>query len=408
MAALRGPRRWLYRGYQVLPGPARDLGEALQRRRAEAAVRALPPVGQSAHRLLVGPLNTAGQAHRWAGAAATLPGVSAQSLTATRRHAPPALGYAADLTLTLPMQLRGLAVHRARVLGTDGHAGMTHVLSESGRPVLGDFHTGTVLGDLPALGAAGVQVGLVVHGSELRDLHRHAELYPHSPFRNEWDERWTALEKLVQRTRATVEAFDGQVFVSTPDLLDFVPGATLLPVVVDVAALVAAAADVEPALHRDRPVVLHAPSNPRLKGTARIEEVLLRLDEEGLVTYRRLSGVPHAQMPTAIAGADIVVDQVVLGNPGVLLAETMAAGRLAVAHLGVSVRQRMAQADPVGEPAPVVEADPDTLEQMVRDVVGERTAYREIATRGPAWARRNHDGVRAAQVLTPFLRQAPD
>jgi hypothetical protein len=36
-------------------------------------------------------------------------------------------------------------------------------------------------------------------------------------------------------------------------------------------------------------------------------------------------------------------------------------------------------------------------------VVGERAAHRDVAARGPAWARRNHDGARAAQVLGAWL-----
>lgn len=403
MAALNGPRKWLYRAYRAVPGPVHGLGESVQRRRAEAAVRALPEMGEAEHRLLVGPLNTAGQATRWARAATTLPGVDAQSLTAHRRHSTPALGFTADLALTLPMQLRGLAVHRARVLGTDGHPGMTHVLAESGRPVLGDFHTGSLVTDLPDLAAAGVQVGLVVHGSELRDLRQHAERYPHSPFRGEWEDRWVALQQAVERTRAVAEAFDGPVFVSTPDLLHFVPGAVLLPVVVDVSAIRLATSSAHDPLTCRRPVVLHAPSNPRLKGTSLIEEVLGRLHDEGAIAFRRLTGVPHAQMPAALAAADVVVDQIVLGNPGVLLAEAAAAGRVVVAHLNPDVRARMAALDPAGEEPPVVEADPDTLEQVMRDIVGDRTAYREIAARGPAWARRNHDGTRAAEVLRSWI-----
>lgn len=395
----------MYRAYQALPGPVHDLGEGVQRRRAEAAVRSLPEVGDSPVRLMVGPLNTAGQAHRWAHAAAGLPGVSAVSLAAARRSSTPSLGYAADVTLTLPMQLRGLAAHRARVLGTDGVLGMTHVLAESARPVLGDFHTGPVTEDLAALAEAGIRSAVVLHGSEIRDLRQHAERYPHSPFAAGWDERFTTMQRIVERTRGVLAEAGLPVYVSTPDLLDVVPGAELLPVVVDVEAMAAAAtADgVARTLERDRPVVLHAPSNPRLKGTEVVEAVLQRLDAEGLLTYRRLAGVPHAQMPAAVAGADLVVDQIVLGNPGVLLAETLAAGRVAVAHLLPQVRARMAADDPDGAQPPVVEATPDTFEAVVRQVLGERTAYQLLAAQGPGWARRNHDGGRAAAALAPFL-----
>lgn len=407
MAALKGPRRWGYRAYRSLPGPVHSMGVLVQRRRAETAVRALPDVGDASIRLLIGPLNTAGQAHQWARAAATLPGVSALSLSADRRSAAPSLEYPSDVRLDQAMQLHGLAAHRSRVLGMDGHGGMTHVLAESGRPVLGALHTGSLLEDLPALDAAGIRTGVVIHGSEIRDLHRHAELYAYSPFRGDWDEQAHRMQAAVDRTRAVLQTFAGPVFVSTPDLLDFMPGATLLPVMIDVDTLSAAADAAGPAMRRARPVVLHAPSNPRLKGTEAVERVLTDLAERGLLTYRRLQALPHARMAAAIADADVVVDQIVLGNPGVLLAEALAAGRLTVAHLSPEVRQRMTAADSRAQPPPVVEADPSSLADVIAHVVADRSTYQELAACGAEWASRNHDGARAARALSPLLRTSP-
>jgi hypothetical protein len=394
VAPLTGPRKWAYQAFSALPGPVRGLGDTALRLRAEREVRAQPGFGDDRVRLLIGPLNTAGQAWQWARAAEQhLPGVSARSLWAERGTRSAALGYRHDIHLSRAAQLRGQRPHRARVLGA------SHVLVESGHPVLGDVRLGSFLDDVPVLRGAGVADGLLLHGSEIRDLRQHAEQDPHSPFAGEWDDRLTRMQATVGRTRGLLADYDGPVLVSTPDLLDFVPGATWLPLVVDVEAF---ARDAQ-VLRRERPLVLHAPSNPLLKGTRAIEAALRRLSARGVITYRRLEGVPHARMADVIAAADVVVDQVVLGNPGVLLAESLAAGRLVVAHLSEPVRSRMAAADPAGQPVPVVEADPTTIAQVIEQVVADRAAYVEIARQGPAWARRNHDGVRAAQVLAGFL-----
>lgn len=391
-------RTTAWRAVGALPGPVRRLAELPVRRRADAELRALPAMPPAGRRLYVGPWNTAGQAWEWARAAERhLPGVAAQNLWAQRSLSQAHFHYRADHTITvLGQRGRVRELHGGRVL-----AEATHVLFESGRPVLAGFHAGSMLDDLPALDDAGIRSAVLYHGSEVRDLREHAGAYPHSPFRGEWDDYFRTLQTIVERNRADLARFEGPVLVSTPDLLDVVPGATWLPLVVDVDRM----ATDRPALERERPVVLHAPSNPRLKGTGAIESVLTALDGEGVVEYRRLQGVPHERMPVFIAGADVVVDQVVLGNPGVLVAEALAAGRVVVAHLSASVRDRMAAADPAGQPPPVVEADPVTLESVVREIVGERTAYRDLASRGPAWARRNHDGTRAAAVLGEWFDQ---
>lgn len=398
VATSRGPAQWAYRAYRSLPGPVRSVGESVLRSRAERETRALPPFPDTPLRLLIGPLNTAGQAHRWATAASTLPGVAAKSLNVERRSTGVSYGYETDWFLTRAAQLRGMRPYQEAVLD------LTHVLAESGRAILEDPLDRSTVDDVPRLREHGVEVAMLIHGSEMRDLHQHAESYPHSPFRAEWDERWQHMQATVERTRALLTAFDGPVFVSTPDLLDFVPGAALLPIVVDVDRFAAAGrARQRPVLERDVPVVLHAPTNPRLKGTESIERVLEGLQREGLVAYRKLLGVPNQEMPRFLAGADIVIDQVVMGNPGVFLTESLAAGCLTVAHLSGPVRQRMTESDPEGLAPPVVEADPDTLEKVLRQVIADRAAYQETAARGPAWARRNHDGTRAAAVLGSWL-----
>ncbi|QFG68357.1 glycosyltransferase [Ornithinimicrobium pratense] len=399
MSPLRGPRRWAYQAWTALPSPVRGIGETVLRLRAEREVARQPGFDPgSSRRLVVGPLNTAGQGERWALAAQTLPGTSARAMSLGRRgRGGVNYGYPSHWHLPRTAQLRGMAAHRARILGTDGQPGATHVLAESAWAVLDDPYERWITQDLDDLRGAGIDVAVVVHGSEMRDLRRHAAAYPHSPFRGEWDERWERLQATVERTRAVLAKLEGSgvpVFVPTPDMLEHVPRAALLPITADVDRFSPGAA--QPLLRREQPVVLHAPTNPRLKGTAAVEEVLTRLQEEGLVVYRRLTGVPHTQMPAFVADADVVVDQVVLGNVATLAAESMAAGRLVVGHVADHVRERTPG-------LPVLEAVADTLEDVLRDVVAHRDRYRDLAARGPAWAREHHDGRAAARALSPWL-----
>lgn len=396
-------RRLAWKALARTPRPVRELAALPVRRRADAELRALVHMPPAGRRLYVGPWNTAGQAWEWARAAERhLPDLAAQNLWAQRSLAQAHFRYRADHEISVLAQ-RGhvRAVHGGRVLRE-----ATHVLHESGRPVLSDFHAGSMLDDLPELERAGIRPAVLYHGSEVRDLREHAERYPHSPFRvpeGDWDDYFRTLQAVVERNRADLARWQERglpVLVSTPDLLDVVPGATLLPLVVDVDRLAAAgeASGVVP-LARERPVVLHAPSNPRLKGTHAVEEVLEGMQRAGLVDYRRLSGVPHEQMAAFVADADVVVDQVVLGNPGVLLTESLAAGRLVLAHLSQEVRATWG----AGQEPPVVEADPGTLREVLDDVLGGRTAYQELAARGPSWARTHHDGRRSAEVLRGWL-----
>lgn len=362
---------------------------------ADARLRALTPMGYAAsRRLYVGPWNTAGQAWEWARAAERhLPDVAAQNLWAQRIASQTHFHYSADHELSVRLQ-RGHVrqIHGGRVL-----AEATHVIFESGRPVLDNFHAGSMLDDLPALVGAGISSAVLYHGSEIRDLREHAERFPHSPFRGGWDDYLRSLQGIVAKNRADLAAFDGPVLVSTPDLLTVSDRAVWLPIVVDVDRFTTRA----PVLERTRPVVLHAPTNPRLKGGATVREQLEKLHARGLVYYRPLSGVTNAEMPAAIAGADIVLDQFALGATGVFAAEALAAGRVVVAHLADEVRSAMT--DSTGQAPPVVESSPADVGRVVEQIVAERDRHRDLAASAPAWARRTHDGRRSAQVLETTL-----
>lgn len=56
-------------------------------------------------------------------------------------------------------------------------------------------------------------------------------------------------------------------------------------------------------------VVLHAPSVPRMKGTAQIRAAMAHLQEEMDVEYVEVTGRSHAEVQSLLAGADLVVDQ---------------------------------------------------------------------------------------------------
>lgn len=348
-------------------------------------------------RLVVGPANFAGQGFAWARAAESLPGVSAQSVAVVR-----SLRFPVDLLVEVP-------VYRSQAWGElmERHVvgGATHVLIESMRPLLGIRHGEDCAGDLRVLARHGLSTALLAHGSDVRLPSRHAELYPWSPFRDGsvldgrdldgWDEHVQRLEAQARRFGDIMAAFEGPTFVSTADLLDFVPDATWLPTIVDAARW---ACD-RPVLRSPRPVVLHAPSNARLKGSEHVEQVMARLQDEGLVTYRRVERVDPGDMPALVAGADIVVEQLVLGLYSVAAIEAMAAGRLVLAHVHDRVRARLPR------PLPVVEADPLSLERVLREVLTDGEHYREVAQDGPEYVREVHDGRRSARALATWLGQ---
>lgn len=352
---------------------------------------ARPVVGSSRVRLLIGPANSAGQAFRWARAAERLDGVSGCAFAI--QPADDRFRFAADgRVAALDYSQNYVWRERQR---RDVTERFTHVLMESGQgPWRGDA------GDqIAELRRAGLVVGLLFHGSDIRTPHRHAELETDSPFIDGWYPETDKLEKTTARNHELVRAAECPVFVSTPDLLDFLPDATWLPVVVDPEPWRRAAT--RPALERERPVVVHAPSRRGLKGSEAIAPALRALDAEGLIRYREVTGVPAAEMPALYGDADIVLDHFVMGGYGVAGCEAMAAGRVVLAH--VADRHREVVRRTADMDLPVVEARVGDIGDVIRRILADRDTYRTLAGHGPEFVARLHDGAHAARVLSAFL-----
>jgi glycosyltransferase involved in cell wall biosynthesis len=372
---------------------ARLLGERI---RPSDALAPFPPlveqpyrVDRGGRRLLgIGPANMAGQGWAWAKAVERSYAEVDTEVFAVERAA---LNFPADLLIkaddyanSTRWQLRWSQHVRTEV---------THLLMEAGRPALGRLNGTTFAADVESLRTAGVEVGLIFHGSEIRNPRTHAQRYPWSPFRDPKEELTARLQRQVEDLAPLVSAFDGPKFYSTPDLLDDVPDGIWLPVVVDPDVWTPG----EEPLHRARPLVVHAPSRRALKGTDLIEPVLAGLVDRGLIEYRRIENVPHHEVASVIQSADIVLDHFGIGNYGVVTCEAMATGRVSISHIHDRVRGR------VPDPIPTIEATPDSLATVIEKVLDDRDAAREIAAEGPGFVRRWHDGRQSAAALAPFL-----
>ena len=363
--------------------------------RAEDAVAGGGAVGrrQSVARLTIGPSNMAGQGTEWARALrATAPGLDVDVIALHRKHG---LNFPADAVVQ-PEQWRNIdwQLDQAREILTQ----RTHVLMEAGRGILGRLNGGLFDGDLPALERAGVEAAVVFHGSEVRPPDRHAELEEHSPFHEEHDGLTDALRVRSADLLARIGRLDVRRFVTTLDLMDYVPKAVWLPVAVDMEAWVAD----RRVLSGARPRVGHIPSSSVLKGSDVVDDVCGELHDRGMIEYVRLHGVPYADMPTVVRGLDVLVDGLVLGDYGVTACQAMAAGCLVLGNVGDRVRGRL----PRG--LPLVHVTPKTLGERLEELLDAPSVFAERAAEGPEFVRELHDGSMSARVLLEdFLEVLP-
>lgn len=338
-------------------------------------------------RVLIAPVNYSGQAFAWARALERhSQGISARNMAI---EVPGGFDYPADLVVPVPTYHNDTAWQRAQL---EAAQRATHVLIEAEEPPFGRLLGRSVAAQVDALAKGGVNVAFLAHGTDVRLPSRHLRDNPWSHYAD--PEIYAARDEVVAtRNIDLLETSGRPVFVSTPDLLEDLPAAVWCPVAVDISRWERPRS----ARSRDRRLrVAHAPSVSVIKGTHLIRNTLERLEAEGIIDLDIIQGVPTAQMPDRFAMADVLIDQLRIGSYGVAACEALASGCIVVGHLSERVRNAVKNA--TGMTPPIVEATPDTIEHVLRELAA-RDDLEELRTPGDAFVRAVHDGRRSAEVL---------
>lgn len=372
-------------------GPLGAVYDRVVHRVDSSLIPAVPAPSAATTRVLVGPANEAEQGYQWAHAfERNLADVSGVSMTGID---PANYRVKTDLLVETSVYLRSPEWHDSFEAYLES---LTHVVFESGLPLLGRRY-GSAFVEADRLNAEGVATAHIFHGTDVRSPAQHARESEWSPFVRA-GLPVTLIEEKAERTRTRAIDSGMPMFVSTPDLLRHAPGSVWCPIVVN---------SDEWASKREgwpssrRPIVVHAPSNPLLKGSDEIEPALRRLEAEGLIEYRVIRGVPYAEMPGRYAEADIVLDHFLIGNYSMVTIEALAAGCLVIGHVDELTRQ--AVVDATGLEVPVLEADVRTIEVVLRRAIAGGDEIDDLLSRGRQFVERVHNGRYSAEAARAFL-----
>jgi len=145
--------------------------------------------------------------------------------------------------------------------------------------------------------------------------------------------------------------------------------------------------DVTPTLvgETPEPLVVHAPSRRDFKGTRFVLEAIETLRKRRVrFRFELVEGVSNERVREALARADVVVDQLLLGICGMGGLEAMAFGKPVVTYL----REDLLGTYPAGFPA--VPATKETLPDVVEDLLADLPRRLELGVAGRAYVERHH------------------
>ncbi len=180
----------------------------------------------------------------------------------------------------------------------------------------------------------------------------------------------------------------GAEIVGSYDAIRWVPEAEFVPPGIDVARI-----EPTPPTDRARPVILHAPSSRRRKGTEEVIAACEGLDADLLL----VEGMHHDEAFERYREADLVVDQLNAGWYGLFAIECMALGKPVVSFLHEEAVERTERE--LGERVPIVRATKNDLRARLEPLVASAAERRRIGAESRAYVERVHDLERVADRL---------
>jgi glycosyltransferase involved in cell wall biosynthesis len=181
--------------------------------------------------------------------------------------------------------------------------------------------------------------------------------------------------------------------VGSYDALRWVPDAHVVPPGLDLS-------DYKPVPSEDRPrpVVLHAPSSRKRKGTEHVVAACEGLDVELDI----VEGLRHDEARRHYERADIVVDQLNAGWYGIFALEAMALAKPVLSYLRPEAVQETERA--LGVEVPVVPITKETLRDRIRELAVSADERRRVGASSRAYVERVHDADKGADRLIAIYR----
>jgi hypothetical protein len=189
-----------------------------------------------------------------------------------------------------------------------------------------------------------------------------------------------------------------RTFYLNPDLGHLLPGGTFMPY----ASVEIQQFEVSPP-RLDGPIrVVHAPSDPTVKGTRQVLAALDVLRRDYSLEVTLVQGLTHREALAAYAAADLVVDQVLCGWYGGLAVETMAMGKPTACYIRDADLHFIPEE--MRAELPLYRVSPATLVEDLASVFERRTEWRAQSAESRRFVERWHDPMIIAGAMLQCYR----
>lgn len=148
------------------------------------------------------------------------------------------------------------------------------------------------------------------------------------------------------------------------------------------------------------PVVLHVPTYVDVKGTEYLVAAVERLKRQNLsFDFRMMRQLTQSDFYRELQNCDIYVDELRCGSHGMTAVEAMAAGKVTVTYIRDDLVGRYPSE------LPLVNANPESIYQMLRELILDASLRRDIAARSRLYAEKYHSSDVVADDMISAYRE---
>jgi glycosyltransferase involved in cell wall biosynthesis len=254
--------------------------------------------------------------------------------------------------------------------------------------------------DIPLLKLLNKKVVFYFCGCDIRDAKKVISQYDISACKECWPMLCSKNRELAYKMATK---YADVIFVSTPDLLEFLPGSVLLPQPINLEIFdeLIRNIDVDRTPNGDKVIIAHAPTSQTLKGSKYIIKAIQELIDEGYnLEMSLIENRPYHEAISEYAKADIIVDQVLFGWYGQVALEMMALKKPVICYIREDLENHL------GEEIPIINANPRNIKDVIKDQLSQKETWKSLGEKGRAFVEKYHDALKVAQQALESYRHA--
>ncbi|THE09244.1 glycosyltransferase family 1 protein [Bacillus timonensis] len=257
------------------------------------------------------------------------------------------------------------------------------------------FHFGTSLtldwSDLPLYKSSGKAILMQHWGSDVRIFSKAIELNPYALVKNKNEYQIkTKLSKLSDNIHNCV-VFDMELYQYVKE---FYKNVHVLPSMINLKKY----QPIKNAIPNKKPLIVHAPTSPAIKGTKYILEAIESLNDKYDFDFRLVKGLSHDEAIKIYQAADLIIDQLHIGSYGLFAVEAMAMGKPVICWISDFMK------DHYPNNLPIIIANPETIKDTIEFILRNIDLLPEIGIKGRQYVEMNHDMVKNSKdVLSLYL-----